>query len=96
MKTSEMMAEWEKDNSIMVRKDSASPFRDPCFFFRSYRPEELFLITTWEIKPKTVEISREDIAKAWDLSVAPESNAVDYANSDKSRRFNNFCKELGL
>lgn len=48
------------------------------------------LADDWEIEEKKVEVTREQLAKAWNNHCA----GCLIANSSKS--FDNFCKELGL
>lgn len=45
-----------------------------------------------EVLPGEVFVSRESLAKAWDSKVS----GYNVANADKSVRFKDFCKALGL
>lgn len=49
---------------------------------------------TYRIKPRTVSITREQLAEAWDSEVAQPKSYVDTA--DVSSKFKHLCKRLGL
>ena len=59
-----------------------------------FNPEEAFHISYidshYALKPKEITISKEDLAKAWDVALMTQIKSSD------SYTFDNLCKELGL
>lgn len=65
---------------IGVLNDKAFPFTKKLIF------------SDWEIIPKKIEITREDLAIAWNSQVAWITNT----HHDNAKCFNNLCEKLGL
>ena len=85
MKTSEMIAAYHNDRSVLCRYGGElQEFKSLEFWNTNMNAVTFLNCTTWEIKAKTVEISREDIDRACTLANV----------TDRQRTL--ICKELGL